>query len=67
MKFTNATFTGNSTIVASLRGYTATGGGGSTTFGYINAIGIEVVPEPATWVLLAFSLTTVMVLRRRQA
>ena len=27
---------------------------------------IEVVPEPATWALLAFSLTTVMVLRRRR-
>ena len=26
----------------------------------------EVVPEPATWALLAFSLTTVMVLRRRR-
>ena len=25
------------------------------------------VPEPATWALLAFSLTTVMVLRRRRA
>jgi len=27
---------------------------------------ISVVPEPATWALLAFSLTTVMVLRRRK-
>ncbi|MFA7343073.1 MAG: autotransporter-associated beta strand repeat-containing protein [Terrimicrobiaceae bacterium] len=27
--------------------------------------GISVVPEPSTWALLAFSLTTVMVLRRR--
>ncbi|MEI6493349.1 MAG: autotransporter-associated beta strand repeat-containing protein [Verrucomicrobiota bacterium] len=26
----------------------------------------EIVPEPATWALLAFSLTTVMVLRRRR-
>ncbi len=28
---------------------------------------VTVVPEPATWGLLAFSLTTVMVLRRRRA
>ncbi|MFA6175588.1 MAG: autotransporter-associated beta strand repeat-containing protein [Phycisphaerae bacterium] len=27
----------------------------------------EVVPEPATWALLAFSLTTVVILRRRRA
>lgn len=27
---------------------------------------LEVVPEPVTWTLLAFSLTTVMVLRRRR-
>jgi hypothetical protein len=27
---------------------------------------LSVVPEPATWALLAFSLTTVMVLRRRR-
>jgi len=27
---------------------------------------LEVVPEPATWALLAFSLTTVVVLRRRR-
>ena len=27
---------------------------------------LEVVPEPSTWALLAFSLTTVMVLRRRR-
>jgi hypothetical protein len=29
-------------------------------------LGLNVVPEPATWALLAFSLTTVMVLRRRR-
>jgi hypothetical protein len=40
----------------------ATGG-----FAYLNAMQINVVPEPATWALLAFSLTTVMVLRRRRA
>jgi hypothetical protein len=26
----------------------------------------EIVPEPATWALLAFSLTTVVILRRRR-
>jgi hypothetical protein len=31
-----------------------------------NTLGITAVPEPATWALLAFSLTTVMVLRRRR-
>ncbi len=41
------------------------GGGGAsviTQSGYF-----EVVPEPATWALLAFSLTTVMILRRRRS
>jgi autotransporter-associated beta strand protein len=32
-----------------------------------NDLVITVVPEPATWALLAFSLTTVMVLHRRKA
>ena len=31
-----------------------------------NTLGIAAVPEPATWALLAFSLTTVMALRRRR-
>lgn len=31
-----------------------------------NSIQLEVVPEPSTWALLAFSLTSVMVLRRRR-
>ena len=31
-----------------------------------NDFTLTVVPEPATWALLAFSLTTVMVLRRRR-
>ena len=30
-------------------------------------LGLSVVPEPATWALLAFGLTSVMVLRRRRA
>ena len=37
-----------------------------TTALYTTGI-ITVVPEPATWALLTFSLTTVMVLRRRRA
>jgi len=32
-----------------------------------NNLVVDVVPEPATWALLAFSLTTVMVLRRRRS
>jgi len=40
-----------------------TGGGGFN----IDNIVVQTVPEPATWALLAFSLTTVMVLRRRRA
>ncbi|MFA7344536.1 MAG: autotransporter-associated beta strand repeat-containing protein [Terrimicrobiaceae bacterium] len=37
-----------------------------TINGRIVLNGISVVPEPATWGLLAFSLTTVLVLRRRR-
>ena len=43
------------------------GAGSTASFGYLNAMEITVVPEPATWGLLAFSLTTVMVLRRRRS
>jgi len=32
-----------------------------------NNLVVDVVPEPSTWALLAFSLTTVMVLRRRRS
>ena len=32
----------------------------------VSAAQVRAVPEPATWALLAFSLTTVMVLRRRR-
>jgi len=42
-----------------------TGGGNSITFEATTGI-LSAVPEPATWALLAFSLTTVMVLRRRR-
>ena len=37
---------------------------GTITTGYVTEL--TVVPEPQTWALLAFSLTTVMVLRRRR-
>ncbi len=42
----------------------ATFADGTVTNGYISEL--SVVPEPTTWALLAFSLTTVMVLRRRR-
>ena len=44
-------YTGNSTV------NTFTGG---------NDLVLQAVPEPAAWALLTFSLTTVMVLRRRR-
>jgi fibronectin-binding autotransporter adhesin len=34
---------------------------------FANQVNLQVVPEPATWALLAFSLTTILVLRRRRA
>ncbi len=46
--------------------FSFTSGGGQTlSFSEITG-DLSVVPEPATWALLAFSLTTVMVLRRRR-
>jgi hypothetical protein len=53
-------------IVVFLAQNVATG----TTFGgkmfYDNVRLTSAVPEPSTWALLAFSLTTVMVMRRRR-
>jgi autotransporter-associated beta strand protein len=43
-------------------GYT----GAFTVDSATSALYLNVVPEPSTWALLAFSLTTVMVLRRRR-
>ena len=42
--------------------------GAAGTFNYTNGdLTLTTVPEPTTWALLAFSLTTVMVLRRRRS
>ena len=56
--------------------WTASGSAGAEAFTFNNgnqlitfreASGyLNVVPEPTTWALLAFSLTTVMILRRRR-
>ncbi len=44
-----------------------TGDSGTNSFsGSGNDLVIQAVPEPSTWAMLAFSLTTVMVLRRRR-
>ncbi len=48
----------------------ATNVNGGRTYQFSEATGllsVTAVPEPATWALLAFSLTTVMVLRRRRS
>ena len=43
------------------------GGGNTGTFAFSNSqLEFTVVPEPSTWAMLAFGLTTVMVLRRRR-
>jgi hypothetical protein len=41
-------------------------GGGKFAYFESGSLQVEVVPEPTTWALLAYSLTTVMVLRRRR-
>ena len=57
------TTAGNFTVITG----TDLGGGKSWDTSALYTTGvITVVPEPATWALLAFSLTTVMVLRRRR-
>jgi hypothetical protein len=69
------TFDGTSGVVSSGLTYSglATGltagsfiVGTASNGGTVGDIYFNAVPEPATWVLLAFSLTTVMILRRRQ-
>ena len=79
--FTPGHSSGDFTKVSSTGSYAldtwvASGSAGAETFTYNNghqmmtfneADGtLNIVPEPATWALLAFSLTTVMVLRRRR-
>jgi len=47
----------------------ANGFGGNNTWTFTQStgdLGLTVVPEPATWALLALSMTTIMVLRRRR-
>jgi hypothetical protein len=66
--YSGLTFDGGGKVTA---GLTFTGlGGAFQTSSYISQVGndlvLSAVPEPATWALLAFSLTTVMVLRRRR-
>ncbi len=47
--------------------WSATAGNGQTlNFSELDG-SLNVVPEPATWALLAFSMTTVMILRRRRS
>ena len=58
-----------SVTLNSLNGWSATDSGNNYVFGFNHSTGelaLTAVPEPATWALLAFSLTTVMVLRRRR-
>ena len=47
------------------KNFTGLASGYSASFNDVDGM-LTVVPEPATWALLAFSLTTVMVLRRRR-
>ena len=42
-------------------------GGAGSRYSIVDNVIVTAVPEPATWALLALSLTTVMVLRRRRA
>lgn len=46
--------------------WTQASSGSGNTFTVLNGFEIAAVPEPSTWALLAVSLTTVMVLRRRR-
>ncbi|MFA7343105.1 MAG: autotransporter-associated beta strand repeat-containing protein [Terrimicrobiaceae bacterium] len=72
--WTGLTFDSISGVVSSGLTYSGLAGGLTGNFlvgtasngGVTGDIYFHAVPEPATWVLLAFSLTTVMVLRRRR-
>jgi hypothetical protein len=54
----------NNQIVVTLSANTASGGSGSSTFGYINAMQITVVPEPATLLFMATGIATLWARRR---
>jgi hypothetical protein len=55
----------NNQIVITLSANTASGSSGSATFGYINAVQISVIPEPATIALLGMGGGILLVTRRR--
>ncbi|MFA7343358.1 MAG: PEP-CTERM sorting domain-containing protein [Terrimicrobiaceae bacterium] len=59
-------FSLTSTVTSDANGRLTFGVGASGVKGKINGFEISAVPEPGTWALLAFSLTAVIVLRRRQ-
>ena len=50
-----------------IKTWAGTSGGNSYTFALDTGVLSIAVPEPATWALLAFSLTTVIVMRRRRS
>ena len=56
-------FTSNANLLSS--SFTVNGGAAAILDNHLVTGYYEVVPEPATWALLAFSLTTVLVFRRR--
>jgi autotransporter-associated beta strand protein len=65
--FDSITLAGSYTGTFARSGDTWTGIGGLSDWKFEQTTGLlSVVPEPATWALLAFSLTSVMVLRRRR-
>ena len=67
--FTSGNINGTTSLTTTDGGLTLTGTDGTWNYTFTNAtdaLGIAAVPEPQTWALLAFSLTTVMVLRRRR-
>ena len=61
--FTQASTYASSNLYATLG---ARNGSADVRYNAVDNLTIAAVPEPATWALLAFSLTTVMVMRRRK-